>query len=53
MRSLSVISKETQMVTIIRVANGNWQIHYMSELGQRYEEFKTFAQVTEFVDVGL
>lgn len=38
------------MVTIIRLANGNWQVHYTSNEGQRYQEFKTFVEVSEFVE---
>lgn len=41
------------MVTIIRLANGNWEVHYMSDLGQRYQAFKLFEEVSRFVETGL
>lgn len=41
------------MVTIIRLANGNWQVHYDSELGQRVQEFEAFEDVNSFVENGL
>jgi hypothetical protein len=41
------------MVTIIRLASGNWQVHYTADLGQRYQEFTTFDEVSRFVAGGL
>jgi len=38
------------MITILRLANGNWQVHYSSNLGQRYQEFKTFEEVSRFIE---
>lgn len=38
------------MITIIKNANDTWTVHYSADLGQRYQEFKTWEEVNEFVE---
>lgn len=40
------------MVTIIKLANGNWQVHYTADQGQRYQEFASFEDVSRFIEGG-
>lgn len=40
------------MVTIIKLANGNWEVHYLSSRGQEYRHFTEFEEVSRFIEGG-